>query len=68
MPSTVIANMKYDPETERLTIVFISGLIYDYKNVPVTVYEELKNSRSKGIFLNKHIKGQYDYEKRTESE
>ncbi len=66
MPSTVVANIKYDSVAERLTIIFVSGLVYDYKNVPADVYEALKQSGSKGTFLNTHIKGQYDYEKRKE--
>lgn len=62
MPSTVISSIEYDPEQEVLTIVFRSGKIYYYKNVPQKVYIELRSSRSKGRFLNQSIKGNYQYE------
>jgi hypothetical protein len=55
--------MHYDRDTATLRVIFVSGLIYDYKNVPEEVYEAMKTSFSKGIYLNKHIKGHYEYEK-----
>jgi len=38
-------------------------MVYDYKDVPEAVYLAMKSSGSKGIYLNKHIKGHYDFEK-----
>jgi DNA primase len=55
--------MKYDPEKATLRVVFVSGMIYDYKNVPEEEYIRMKTSGSKGIYLNKHIKGKYEFEK-----
>jgi hypothetical protein len=55
--------MHYDRDTATLRVIFVSGLIYDYKNVPEEVYHAMKTSGSKGIYLNKHIKGHYAYEK-----
>ncbi|MDB5130519.1 MAG: ATPase protein [Mucilaginibacter sp.] len=63
MPSTVVASMKYDPGKATLRVVFVSGMIYDYKNVPEEEYIRMKTSGSKGIYLNKHIKGKYEFEK-----
>jgi hypothetical protein len=63
MPSSVVSKMIYKEETETLRIVYVSGMVYDYKNVPLEVYEAMKSSGSKGIFLNKHIKGNYEFEK-----
>jgi hypothetical protein len=65
MPSTVIAYMHYNPETLVLKIGFVSGLVYEYLNVPLHVYNELKSSGSKGTYFNQHIKGYYDYKKIT---
>jgi len=59
--------MHYDRDTATLRIIFVSGLVYDYKNVPEEVYEAMKRSGSKGIYLNKHIKGHYEYEKVVET-
>jgi hypothetical protein len=63
MPSSVIATFVYNPETSRLRVVFVSGMVYDYKNVPASVYEAMRKSGSKGTFLNKEIKGKYKFEK-----
>lgn len=59
--------MHYDKDTATLRIIFVSGLIYDYKNVPEEVYQAMKTSGSKGTYLNKHIKGHYEYEKVSET-
>ena len=63
MPSAVVAAIRYDDKTSRLRVIFQSGSIYDYLCVPATVYEEMKRSTSKGDFLNKQIKPNYEFEK-----
>jgi len=63
MPSTVIAHMEYDPETQRLTITFRSGFIYVYYKVPNEVYDLFKKYQSKGQVFNRYIKDRYDYDK-----
>jgi hypothetical protein len=65
MPSTVVAHMDYYPKSSTLRITFISGQKYDYIKVPASVYEEMKHAPSKGIYLNKFIKGRYTYKKVT---
>jgi len=66
MPSTAIARIKYDAPARVLTVVFVSGMVYKYLNVPQSVYDNFKTSGSKGTYLNKFIKGFYDFEKQTE--
>ena len=63
MPSSVVNKMHYDPKKHVLTIVYVSGNVYDYKDVPEQVYQEMKTAFSKGEFLNEHIKGKYSFEK-----
>jgi len=63
MPSSVIAAIKYDVSTSTLRVIYISGSVYDYKDVPEKVYKEMKEAFSKGEFLNKHIKPNYEFEK-----
>ncbi len=63
MPSSVVRAMNYNEETRVLRIIYTSGLKYDYKDVPAEVFIALKNAGSKGIFLNKNIKGKFAYEK-----
>ena len=63
MPSAVVAAIKYDALSSTLRVIYVSGLVYDYKNVPEEVYTAMKTSFSKGAFLNQYIKGKYVYEK-----
>jgi len=63
MPSTVVKFVEYDPGSMEMKVGYVSGVCYIYKNVPEDVYLQLKTSRVKGIFLNKNIKGNYEYEK-----
>jgi hypothetical protein len=63
MPSTVVAHIRYDPSSATLTVVFVSGMVYKYKDVPEEVYASMKSSGSKGKYLNQYIKGKYEFEK-----
>jgi hypothetical protein len=63
MPSSVISKFIYDGDTETLRVIYVSGMVYDYKKVPLEVYQLMKTAFSKGTFLNKHIKGNYEFEK-----
>ncbi len=63
MPSTVISSYKYDPENQILQIRFVSGILYNYKDVPEELYEAMKKAFSKGVFFNEHIKDKYEFEK-----
>ena len=67
MPSSVIHHFIYDQAKSRLRVFFLSGITYDYMNVPRELYEKLRNALSKGKFLNKHIKGKYPFEKVVDS-
>jgi hypothetical protein len=61
MPSTVIADMDYDPRHRTLSIRFRpSGRRYEYFGVPLEEYDALRHARSKGQFFNRHIRDQYD--------
>jgi hypothetical protein len=63
MPSTVISSMNYDVATATLRVTFVSGMIYEYKEVPEEIYIAMKTSGAKGIYLNRHIKGKFPFEK-----
>lgn len=62
MPSTVIELFNYNHLTATLKIVFRSGNIYAYKDVPESVYQDLKIAGSKGRYFNHHIKNIYKFE------
>ena len=55
--------MHYYPDTSTLRIGYVSGMVYDYKNVPERIYRAMKKSVSKGSFLNRHIKEKFPFEK-----
>ena len=63
MPSSVISSLRYDPVSTTLRVIFVSGKAYDYKHVPLEIYKAIKKANSKGGYLNRHIKGNYDYKK-----
>lgn len=65
MPSTVISDMIYNTAEGTLTISYMSGQTYMYKDVPEKVYKELKASRVKGRYLKFFVKDVYAFEKIT---
>jgi len=63
MPSSVVGEIKYDKLSHTLRIIYVSGMIYDYKNVPEQIYIAMKTAFSKGTFLNQYIKGKFEFER-----
>ena len=63
MPSSVILHASYNKYTSTLKVTFVSELVYEYKNVPEEIYNAMITSASKGIYFNRHIKGQYEFNK-----
>jgi hypothetical protein len=63
MPSSVVSAISYNTDTSTLRIIFVSGRVYDYKDVPEKVFNAMKTSFSKGIYFNQHIKDNYKFEK-----
>lgn len=57
--SSNIASIGYEEEVQTLEIEFINGDIYQYFDVPRSVYQELMSSASHGRYLNQYIKGTY---------
>lgn len=53
----------YDPETQELQILFVSGGLYLYSGVPTDVAEALREAPSKGQYFAGAIKGQYPYQR-----
>lgn len=62
MPSTVIDTFRHDPQTKVLTVVFQTGRVYRYFNVPAEEAAAMKVSGSKGRYFNAHIRPHYQYE------
>ncbi|WP_419869638.1 KTSC domain-containing protein [Chryseobacterium sp. CT-SW4] len=63
MPSSVVNNYIYFPETETLRIIYQSGAVYDYFKVSADVVSKFKAAKSKGKFLNSIIKPSFKFNK-----
>jgi hypothetical protein len=61
--SSNISRFKYDETSQVLTVEFNNGGMYNYYDVPNTVYEQMQTASSKGKFLAQAIKGTYRYAK-----
>jgi pantothenate kinase len=48
-------------ENDGIVVSLKNGLKYFYENVPIDVFQQLMNSSSKGVFINKEIKPTYSY-------
>jgi len=65
MPSAVIKSYSYDPAQQKMEIVYHSGKVYHYLDVPEKVFKEMRSTMTKGIWFNKHIKGKYAFKEVT---
>jgi len=63
VPSTVIRAFHYNAEHQTLDVTFASGLRYRYLAVPIEIYERFRNSTSKGIYFNRHIRDHFEFKK-----
>lgn len=62
--SSNIKSIGYSPTFQRLEVRFSTGALYEYEEVPQSVYESLLNAESKGSYFNRTIrKGGYRYRK-----
>lgn len=59
--STEIEWIGYDYKRSMLQVEFIEGKIYQYDEVPETVYKSFLNARSHGQFFEGSIKDHYPY-------
>jgi hypothetical protein len=57
--STAIQSMRYYKEQRNLLVKFQNDTNYLYKDVPVKMFQKLRNSYSIGKFFNKHIKNNF---------
>jgi hypothetical protein len=61
MPSTVIRRFTYLPESEELTVEFVTGRRYVYSAVPEQEAQKMREAFAKGVYFNKHIRDRYAY-------
>ena len=53
----------YEHKRNMLQVEFIVGAIYQYENVPETVYQEFLTAPSHGRFFESNIKNKYQVRK-----
>lgn len=62
--SSMIRSVGYDPDRQILEIEFVkSGDVYQYRDVPKVVYQELLAATSHGQYFQARIRGEYPYQK-----
>lgn len=61
--SSNIATVGYNSNTNILEIEFQTGSVYQYKNVPQTVYSSLISASSCGAYFDSEIRNVYPYER-----
>ncbi len=62
--SSNLASVGYDESDNTLEVEFLNGTIYQYYEVPKSVFDGLMNAASHGTFLNLYVKkAGFAYEK-----
>lgn len=61
--STEIEWIGYERKNHMLQVEFIEGQVYQYSNVPESVFHEFLNAPSHGRFFEQNIKSRYSYRK-----
>jgi hypothetical protein len=61
--STQAASIGYDPASSTLEVEFTNGSIYQYFDVPQSIYDELMASPSIGKAINAFIRQNYRFAK-----
>ncbi len=61
--STVIKSFDYDADKQILRVEFGSGSVYQYHDVPESIYKELKETPSIGQYFNAHIRDKFGFDR-----
>ena len=57
--STDIAIIGYEKDTKNLELAFRTGSVYQYREVPEAIYQNLMSSPSHGIYFRDHIRDKF---------
>ena len=57
--SSALARVAYDDHRQHLHVEFRDGSAYLYLGVTSTIYQELLNAESPGVYLNRRIRNAY---------
>lgn len=59
--SSNLAAVGYEPSRRVLEIEFLNGTIYQYREVPVSIYQGLMAAASHGSYFHANIRSHYLY-------
>ncbi len=62
LQSSVLAAAEYFPELQALDLVFNTGEVYRYLKAPLSLYQDLLQADSKGVFFNALIRNQFSFQ------
>jgi hypothetical protein len=66
LPSRSVRSAGYDPAGQRLELEFSSGGVYEYFDVPASVYDWLLRVPNKGRYVTKMISNRYRFRVHTQ--
>jgi hypothetical protein len=55
----MMLSVGYDSRTSTLEVEFKQGAIWEYHDVPESLYHEMRGAASIGTFFSAHIKGHF---------
>ena len=61
--SSNLASIGYDPINQILEVEFKKGGIYQYFEVQESVFEELMNADSHGVYFSSNSRNEYEFSK-----
>ena len=61
--SSTLASASHDAQSAVLELQFRNGAVYRYMPVPLWVYRDLLDARSKGAYFNQNIRRRYAYQR-----
>jgi len=62
--SSTISMARYYTDTKELTLIYKSGGVYEYEDVPLFYWRGLLDAESKGKFINTNIKRLFKFNKK----
>lgn len=63
--SSALKSVGYNPDERLLETELTTKRIYEYKEVPESVYINFMKAESLGKYYNKYIKDEYEFEEKT---
>lgn len=61
--SLTLTAVRYNKTSKKLNVRFRNGSEFEFRNVPVKIYQSLLNSETKGNYFDQYIKGLFLYKR-----